>query len=160
MTLDPIHKADDFVAALRSFMERQGMNISQMAAHMKKGRGAIEHYLYTPPIRPEFRRKVVEQYPEVFTPQTEDTTPATAGATSDRPTLKMRDLSVLMKVEQSRSLVAGLTAQLTWFLYEASETERNLFRDELGGTWEHFQQLVRAMHGETAFKVAKSEGRL
>jgi hypothetical protein len=165
-TLDPIKNPKDFTAAIRAFMQQQGMNIIQLAAHMKMGRGGIEHYLYSPPKSATFRRKVTEKYPEIFGGEQAE---VSAEAVSDgektsapktSPTLVMRDLSVLTKIEQARSLVAGLSAQITWFLYEANETERNLFRDELGPAWEHFQYLVRAMHGETAFKIAKSEGRL
>mgnify|MGYP001616162680 CR=1 FL=1 len=69
---------------------------------------------------------------------------------------------VMNRVNQilAKEHIYALSRLLLWFLFEANAEQRQELRESLGEDGEVFQNLVRAMAGEMAFKVLSDEGKL
>lgn len=162
---NPITSNEDFKAAIKSYIVARGFHgAGELAKELGIPSGTIEDWGYRGLKSEGGRRRIVERHPQLFTAN--GSLPPTKASVSPNPIPPREDshpdrkIVVIVKAEVVRGDVAALTKRLEWFLYQASPEERNQFRDVLGEDWKHFLELCRAMTGETAFEIAKKEGRI
>jgi hypothetical protein len=166
-TRGPIASNDDFKAAVARYAADNGIKGSTaLGAHLGVPRGTAGQWLNLGLLSEKGRKKVVEQYPHVFEGERSERRQGDRRSGPEPPgelpvpAQGNREFLVLVKTEAVRSYSLVLGELLRWFLFEATEAERNELRDSLGDDWKEFLERTRAMTGETAFKMARDEGRL
>jgi hypothetical protein len=143
---------EDFQQKLREYIaeNRLGGPVG-LARHLQRPQSTVGDWLYKGVLDDGRRARVIRELPQIFNHH-EDSFVATG-------TLSGSVLARL-KVELVQERVSILSGYLEWFLFQASELEREQLRNTLGEKWNHFLELTRAMTSERAFEMAQEEGRL
>lgn len=157
--MDSIRNAEEFRAAIQSYLKTHEMSMGQLAKKISRPRTTVEWWCYHGGKREGYRQKIQERYPWLFNSSGETALeiPPSPQVPQENAELK---LFLAIKTERAHEMVLYLTTLLEWFLFKATTEERNRFRDALGNDWEHFLGLTRAMTNEKAFEIAKQEGEL
>ena len=157
---------DAFKAAIQRYIKANELGGPKgFAERFGRKVGTVEGWLYKGVKKASQRARIISELPEVFNSSGADENPSSEANTSSptlgpTPTSWERELLVALKCETTSNAVLILLAQMEWFLFKATPAERDRLRDMLGDQWKRFLELVRAMTSETAFKVAREEGRL
>ncbi len=149
----------DFQDALKAYLKDNDITITALARKVGKDPTSVGDWIRHGIRRDDIRHKIADDHPWLFNREGK----LSQKEVIDKPEKRTdpnQSLLSLIKSEQARSGILVLKAILMWFLFEASAEERNQFRDSIGEDWKNFLELTRAMTGETAFEVAKQEGRL
>ena len=166
MAMDCIESKEDFKAAIAAYIRQRGYRgPADLAKELARLPATVEDWLYRGPRSRQGRAKIVERYPAIFgrlglggtegAPFIPEDSPPESPAAD-----KSRALTLAVRVELARMNVVSVSSLLAWFVQEASEEERHSFRAALGEEWQRFIDLTRAMVGEKALEMARSEGRL
>lgn len=147
---------EQFMAAFRSFIKSEGIGIQELANRLNKPLGTVNRWVYLGIKKESWRKKIVDRYPHIF-----QTSPVTnvLDKSNDKMTDVLREVVVLIKIEQALMLIVGLSDVLNWFLFEATQDERNRFRDSIPN-WSRIRNMVTAMTNEHTLEVIKNEGGL
>ena len=168
MENNPIASNDAFKAAIKQYIVANNLGgPNELAKEIGRPRKTVEDWYYRGLTSEKGRRQVVERYPQLFSAKNTIASGQADVVLSEKAPAPPREdkrpdrkIVTMVKVEVVRGEVAALAKHLEGFLYQATPDERNQFRDALGEEWKRFLELCRAMTGETAFQVAKDEGRL
>jgi hypothetical protein len=152
MTTEHVLSNDDFQDAIRKFIKLHELGGPKgFGKRFGIAIGTIEHWLYKGIVSPTCRARRIASLPEVFDSSENVTETTSSGGSTFVARLKM---------ELVQERVLTLSLHLTWFLFTATEAERDQLREILGDKWSYFIELTRAMTSETAFRMAREEGRL
>jgi transcriptional regulator with XRE-family HTH domain len=145
---------------LQGYRSEKGLTIAQLANELGAPRRTVEDWIYRG-TRPQRRyREVLEQkFPGVFSGE-QLVFSSEEPRAPEEPKPKADKAEVLTNISLARVYIAALEKIFLWFLFEVSAKERNQFREKLGGEWNYFFDLCRAMLGEKAFAVVKGETEL
>lgn len=152
--------SQQFVDALKQYASGRGLNITQLADQIKKERRTVSYWLHNGMNNDLVRNKIVSDFPEIFEGYKPSENLEISEPDNSVKKKTVDQFGSIIKIEMARQNIVYLSSILDWFLYETSVEEREHFRKELGDSWKQFLELTRGMTGETAFEVAKKEGRL
>lgn len=150
--------------ALDEDKARSGMNWDQYCQDLGvpyktlknwRERGATPTGQYRSIIEQRFGPAVFEEDTRGFTAQITQLVAANGHTTREVEPVMSRVNQILVQEH-----IYVLSRLFRWFLFEANARERQELRESLGEDGEAFQNLVRAMAGEIAFKVLTDEGKL
>jgi hypothetical protein len=143
-------------------------NKSKLARDMGQKRENLRNWLKVGIVTEKRREEVVQTYPWLFSSNGSQSNDLPNGGEVEEQSLPpaaakpnpARELQIVVKTQFAWRDIACLSEILIWFLFNATREEREQFREDLGDAWKEFLNLTRAMTGETAFRIAKEEGRL
>lgn len=150
-----------FQDAIKAYLKRNDLTIAALALKINKSDRTVGDWIRLGIKRDHVRQRIVDEYPWLFE-RSDDGAQATSVTQTHKSVAddSRKRMLVLFKTELAHPSILYLSSVLAWFLFDATAEERNEFRDTLGDDWKQFLELTRAMTNETAFEVAKSEGRL
>ncbi|MFA7216693.1 MAG: hypothetical protein WC095_01775 [Candidatus Paceibacterota bacterium] len=165
-----IKTAQEFAEAIRRYASSNGLTIAGLARSIGKPRETVQFWANGKLKNEESRQKIMNDYPMIFSEDNNFTsTSDTEGipfsvimpvSNQHKPAVNRKDdVQVLMRIELGRHGIVALSDTLQWFI-AASPTERDKFRESLGGLWRNFLDLTRAMTGERALEIALEERRV
>ena len=158
---------EQFMADLKRYLTKNEMTQKELAAKVQRAQPTVAGWKQVGLVDDATRRKVVDAYPWLFSSNGSSSDDSSKGEVEEQSSPAAaakanvaRGLQASVKTEFARQYVACLGEILAWFLFSATREEREQFRENLGDAWKDFLELTRGMTGETAFEIAKQEGRL
>jgi len=162
--------SEEFSKAIRDYAKRNDLSIVALAKLIGIPRETVQFWAARGVKREKTRKKIMDNYPMIFSEGgdcilTSGSEVVSLSATmpvsnQHRPSVNRKDdVQVLMRIELGRHGIVALSDTLQWFI-AASPTEREKFRESLGGLWKNFLELTRAMTGERALEIALEERRV
>jgi transcriptional regulator with XRE-family HTH domain len=139
---------------LREYREKNNLTTAQMANELGVPVRSLQAWVSGEriPQKPSHREVLEQKFPGIFAEEQQQ--PADL---AEKPKPATDSAEVFANISLARVYIAALGRIFLWFLFETSAKERNLFREKLGGDWNYFFDLCRAMLGEKAFEVVKRE---
>lgn len=161
---------EDFLRGIRKYVADQQITVAEFARRVNRPYPTVQDWVQNG-LRSEYgRRRVAVSYPWLFSSENSQMKQVLENSSSVSENHKPKQLESqdcsrnsflsTVKIEMSRHYVLSFTELLRWFVFQATEKERNEFRDELGDGWRDFLSLTRAMTGETALRVTREQGGL
>lgn len=150
---------------LQRFVEENGYNLKQAADAIGVPESSFRHWLHKKrmPAKHEHIAKLKHCFPEmgcesagvvkIGLPAEKPPVSAASLLTADTRTTTGMMHEILLGKE-----IAGITPLLAWYVQEATPAERHSLRKKLGGNWERFSTLVRALVSEAALDISVQEG--